>query len=163
MLFPELTNYKDVTNEPGQVIIADNDTVLMPGDRVRFTLVVRSPSLFGSVEKSIMLNRLEDKYPIKILGTTTKRINEIEYYYILARVYHENELPPELQDQAGPVTVGLIVAAIIGGGLLLYINLDKVEKITDSPAGQAALVGAGAAGIGVAVVAAIVLIGLIKK
>ncbi len=64
--------------------------------------------------------------------------------------------------QAGVLTAAIVAAAVIGGGIFVWLSLDKVYQIVDSPAGQVALVGAGAMGIGVLVIVLLLAFGLLK-
>ncbi|MFA5422438.1 MAG: hypothetical protein WC374_01090 [Phycisphaerae bacterium] len=162
-LFGEPVEVPD-PQQPGlttsNAISIGEDTVINPGDTVRFTFTVSNNSAISYVERNLIKARLEDIYPqLRVLGDYLNGSR----YTILCRMLYQEEMPIELQDEAGPLVVGLVLASIVAGGLLLYYNLDKIEKITDSPAGQAALFGAGAAGIAIAVIVIIILIGQVKR
>lgn len=152
---------------PGAVNAGNSDE-LQPGETVRFIFNIIDIRLAQEIQTRAIKARLLDKFPqLKILGdyihATDSSSPYSGKYTILARVRYPEELPVEIQGMASPLVVGLIAATVAGGGIIFYMTLDKVEKITDSPAGQAAMFGAGAAGIGVAVVAAIVLIGILRR
>lgn len=64
---------------------------------------------------------------------------------------------PQIQ-RAGIGTTAVLAAMVIGGGLFTWLSLDKIYKITDSPAGKVALVGTGSLGIAALVVAVLLLL-----
>jgi hypothetical protein len=65
--------------------------------------------------------------------------------------------------QAGVVTGVIIAAAVIGGGLFMWLSFEAIYKITDSPAGKIALAGTGSAGIAVLVIAVILALRYYRK
>ena len=85
MLLPNLTEI-DPTVTTGAAVVIDENTTVLPGDRVRFTFRLVMPGAFGEIEKAILENRITDKYPLKILGTkTTREISGTWYYIVLCR------------------------------------------------------------------------------
>ena len=51
---------------------------------------------------------------------------------------------------------------VIGAGIFTWLSLDKVVKITASPAGKIALAGTGALGIGLLVFVVLLVISKVK-
>ena len=71
--------------------------------------------------------------------------------------------PPEDEPvqvyRAGVVTPIIIAAIVIGGGLFTWLSLDKVYKITESPAGKVALAGTGSIGIAILIIVVLIVLG----
>lgn len=65
--------------------------------------------------------------------------------------------------QASVVTGVIIAATVIGGGLFMWLSLEAVYKITDSPAGKVALAGTGSVGIAALVIAVILALSYYKE
>jgi len=73
------------------------------------------------------------------------------------KIKEPREPTPQVQ-QAGIGTAAVIAVIVIGGGLFAWLSLDKIYKISSTPAGQVALAGTGMFGIAVVVIVIMVLI-----
>lgn len=134
----------------------DRDESLKPGDRIEMHFKAFGPSwvYLRASELAILIWQLEQKNPdYELLGWKSSGDKLILTFLIKGQV----ETGPPVQ-QAGIGTPLIIAAIVIGGGLFTWLSLDKVYKITDSPAGKVALVGTGSVGIAALIIAVFLLL-----
>ena len=138
----------------------DRNEPLFPGDEIEMHFNAWGPHwvYLRASELAILKWRLEQQNPdYDLIGweappagdklILTFRIKESSY----------QEPAPQVQ-QAGIGTAAVIAVIVIGGGLFAWLSLDKIYRITDSPAGKVALVGTGSLGIAALVVAVLLLL-----
>ena len=73
-----------------------------------------------------------------------------------------SDAPPEVQ-QAGIGAAIVWAIAVIGGGVFVWLSLDKIYKIVDTPAGQVAVAGGGSMALVAGLAGLAALFGLAKK
>jgi len=137
----------------------DRDEPLRAGDVIEMHFKVFGPNWvwLRASELAILewqLSRANPNY--KLLRWNTDKVPDMLLltFEILDPVVSV-ESDPEIQ-QAGIgaiVTCAVLALAVIGGGLFAWMSLEKIVKITESPAGQVALAGTGSLGIAALVVA----------
>ena len=129
-------------------ILIDSNTEIAVGEVVEMHFNVQGGFWFEALQISLIEGRLKDKgYDL-----LSSYIPEDKSKLVLTMRYLPSS-EPEMQT-AGigmAVTVAVIVVA---GGLFTYLSLDKVYKITSSPAGKVAATGFGMFTIVIAVVIA---------
>jgi len=81
-------------------------------------------------------------YEMVAWDSTTHKDKLILTFHIL----EPRKPTPEIQ-QAGIGTAAVIAVIVVGGGLFAWLALDKVYKISSTPAGQVALASAPWAGM----------------
>jgi len=136
----------------------DKDEPLLPGDRIEMHFKAFGPNwvYLRASELAILKWRLSEANPdYKLLSWNSYDADNklILTFEILGP--KETEVPIQ---QAGVGYAAVIAAIVIGGGLFAWLCLDKVYKITDSPAGKIALAGTGSLGIAAAIVAVLLLL-----
>jgi len=133
---------KDAALEPGDIIEMHYDVI--GGPRWVVTRAIQLAMIEDHLRNSpafelIRLDELGDDVIItlKIRDATGQRV--------------------EVQ-QAGMMTALIISATVVTIGIFTWLSLKTVYKITDSPAGKVALIGAGTAGIAVLVIVVLLLL-----
>ena len=134
----------------------DRDEPLFPGDKIEMHFHAYGPNwkYLRASELALLIWRLEQKNPdYELLGWQDAGDKLILTFKIL----EPREPEPQVQ-QAAVVTAAVIAVIVIGGGLFAWLSLDKVYKITDSPAGKIALAGTGSLGIAALIIAVLLLV-----
>jgi hypothetical protein len=127
----------------------DKNKELYPGDVVELHFKALGPNwlYLRASEMAVLQWRLAKKHPnYKLISWSAPGDK------LILRFRVQEPVGPVIQ-QAGVGTAAVIAAAVIAAGVFTWLSLDKVYQITDSPAGQVALAGAGSAGIGLLLVA----------
>ncbi len=130
----------------------DKDEPLYPGDVIEMHFKTFGPDwiYFRAAELAVLKWRMSEKnpdYELIAWDHTTHKDKLI----LTFRILEPRESTPEIQ-QAGVGMAAIIAVIVIGGGLFTWLALDKVYKISSSPAGQVALAGTGALGLVFAVI-----------
>ncbi len=123
----------------------DKDEPLFPGDVIEMHFKAYGPNwvYLRAAELALIKWRLEQANPdYQLLSWQAPGDKLILTFKIL----EPREPTPEIQ-QAGIGTAAVIAVIVIGGGLFAWLSLDKIYKISSSPAGQIALAGTGALGM----------------
>jgi len=135
----------------------DKDEPLQPGDVIEMHFKAFGAWVYlRAAELAVLKWQLSKKNPdweMTAWDSTTYSDKLILTFRILEPVVSE----PQVQ-QAGVGMAAVIAAIVIGGGLFAWLSLDKIYKITDSPAGKIALAGTGSLGIAAAFVAVLLLL-----
>ena len=134
------------------------DEPLYPGDRIQLTFKAFGPAwvYLRATELAILKWQLSEKNPDwELTGwdSTTYPDKLVLEFLIL----DPSDVAPQVQ-KASVITPLIIAGAVLGTAAILWLSLDKVEKITDSPAGKVALAGAGSLGIAALFVAVLLLL-----
>lgn len=136
----------------------DRDEPLQPGDKIEMHFKTWGPNwvYLRASELALLKWRLEQKNPdYDLIGWEAPPAGD---KLILTFLIKDSELlGPQIQ-QASIGTAAAIAVIVIGGGLFAWLSLDKVFKITDSPAGKVALIGTGSLGIAALVVAVLLVL-----
>lgn len=134
----------------------DRNEPLQPGDKIEMHFKAFGPNwiYLRASELALLEWRLRLKNPDYELLEWQNPGDEL---ILTFRIKEPAESGPQIQ-QAGIGTAAVIAAIVIGGGLFAWLSLDKVYKITDSPAGKIALAGTGSLGIAVLVIAVLLLL-----
>lgn len=136
----------------------DKDEPLFPGDKIEMHFKPFGPAwvYLRASELALLKWQLSEKNPDWEL-IAWDSVTDPDKLILTFRILGPAVSEPPIQ-HAG-VGMGAVIAAIvIGGGLFAWLSLDKIYKITDSPAGKVALVGTGSLGIAAAVVAVLLLL-----
>jgi len=133
----------------------DRNEPLQPGDIIEMHFKAYGPNwvYLRAGELALLKWRMERKNPDYELISWQAPGDKLIMTFRIKAV----EGPTQIQ-QAGVAQAAIIAAIVIGGGLFAWLSLDKVYKITESPAGQLALAGTGTLGIGVLVIAVLLLL-----
>lgn len=142
----------------------DRNEPLNPGDKIEMEFKCLGPGwlYLRAAELAVLKYTLDKKNPYWELTAwdSTTYSDKLILEFLIKE-------PPEEQmgqvQQAGIVTPLIIAAIVIGGGLFTWLSLDKIYKITDSPAGKVALAGSGSLGIGILIIAVLLLLNRFRK
>lgn len=132
----------------------DRDESLNPGDVIEMHFKAFGPSwvYFRASELALLIWQLEQKNPdYELLSHETPGDKLILTFRI------KEQAGPQIQ-QAGIGTASVIAAIVIGAGFFTWLSLDKIYRITESPAGKVALVGTGSLGIAALIIAVLLLL-----
>jgi len=124
----------------------DKDEPLFPGDVIEMHFKAYGPNwiYLRAAELAVIKWRLEQANPdYRLLSW---KAPEGEKLILTFKILEPREPTPQVQ-QAGIGTAAVIAVIVIGGGLFAWLSLDKIYKISSSPAGQVALAGTGALGM----------------
>lgn len=137
---------------------------LLPGDKIEMQFKAIGPGwlFLRAAELAVLQWNLEKENPYWELTAW----DSTTYPDKLILEFLVKEPPTELEgqvQQAGIVTPLIIAAIVIGGGLFTWLSLDKIYKITESTAGKVALAGTGSLGIGILVIALLLLLNRYRK
>jgi len=136
----------------------DRNEPLFPGDKIEMHFKAWGPNwvYLRASELAILKWRLEQKNPdYDLISWESPPAGDKLILTFLIK--ESKESVPQIQ-QASIGTAAVIAVIVIGGGLFAWLSLDKVYKITDSPAGKLALVGTGSLGIAALVIAVLLLL-----
>ena len=139
----------------------DKDEPLFAGDEIEMHFKTFGPGwvYLRASELAVLKWQLSKKHPdyrMMAWDNTTYPDKLVITFRILEGPVVSDE--PQVQ-QAGFVTTAAVIGAIVlGAGLFTWLSLDKIYKITDSPAGKIALAGIGSGGIAVLVIAVLLLL-----
>lgn len=104
---------------------------LFPGEEIEMHFKVFGPSwtYLRAAELAMLIHRLEQKNPDWEL-TAWDSTTYTDRLILTFRILKSNPVV---------VTAAIIAAIVIGGGLFAWLALDKVYKISSTPAGQVAI------------------------
>ena len=136
----------------------DKDEPLQPGDVIEMYFKVFGGWLYlRAAELAVLKWQLGKKNPdwkMTAWDSTTYPDMLVLTFEILEPVV--TEMPVQ---QAGIITTAAVIGAVvIGAGLFAWLSLDKIYKITDSPAGKIALAGTGSLGVAALIIAMLLLL-----
>lgn len=134
----------------------DRNEPLMPGDKIEMHFKAFGPNwiYLRASELALLEWRLRLKNPDYELLDWQNPGDEL---ILTFRIKDSEVVGPQIQ-QANIGTAAVIAAIVIGGGLFAWLSLDKIYKITDSPAGKVALAGTGSLGIAALIVAVLLVL-----
>jgi len=118
------------------------DEPLFPGDVIEMHFKAFGPNwiYLRAAELAMLQHRLEQKNPDWELVSWQAPGDKL---ILTFKILGPREPTPQIQ-QAAIGTAAVIAVIVIGGGLLAWLSLDKIYRITSSPAGQLAMAGGGA-------------------
>jgi len=121
------------------------DTPLFPGDVIEMHFKAFGPNwiYLRAAELAVLQWRLEQKNPDWELVNWQAPGDKL---ILTFKILEPREPTPQVQE-AGIGTAAVIAVIVIGGGLFAWLSLDKIYRISSSPAGQIALAGTGALGM----------------
>lgn len=138
----------------------DKDEPLYPGDEIEMHFKVFGPAwvYLRASELAVLKWQLSKKNPDWELIAW----DSINYPDKLVLTFQILERPvvsgPQIQKAGVITTAAVIGAVVIGVELFAWLVLDKIYKISESPAGKIALAGTGSLGIAALIVAALLLV-----
>lgn len=134
----------------------DRNEPLQPGDVIEMHFKAFGPNwiYLRASELALLEWRLRLKNPDYELLDWQNPGDEL---ILTFRIKEQVETGPQIQ-QAAIGTAAVIAAIVIGGGLFAWLSLDKIYRITDSPAGKVALAGTGSLGIAALIVAVLLVL-----
>ncbi|KKN29778.1 hypothetical protein LCGC14_0840760 [marine sediment metagenome] len=135
----------------------DKDEPLFPGDEIEMHFKAFGPAwvYLRASELAILKWQLSEKHPDYRLMAWQDVGDEL---ILTFRILEPAVSEPQVY-QAGIITTAAVIGAVvIGAGLFAWLSLDKIYKITDSPAGKLALAGTGSLGVAALVVAVLLLL-----
>jgi len=124
----------------------DLNEQLFPGDEIEMHFKVFGPSwtYLRAAELAMLIHRLEQKRPEWEL-TAWDSTTYTDRLVLTFRILQTNPVV---------VTAAIIAAIVVGGGLFAWLALDKVYKISSTPAGQVALAGPSLVVVGIVCIVA---------
>ncbi len=118
----------------------DRNAELLPGEIIELEFIARGFVLLRAVQMAIIENKLNREPNYDVLGW---RLEDNDRRVIFKVKIIEPPAGVEVQ-RAG---IGAAIAwavVVIGGGLFVWLSLDKIYKITETPAGKMAISAAAA-------------------
>lgn len=139
------------------------DEPLYPGDKIEMEFKYLGPDwlYLRAAELAALQWRLQQANPDWELESWQSTGDKLILEFLIKQP--PADVPPEFQQAAVVTTAAIIAVIVLGGGLFTWLCLDKVYKITESPAGKVALAGTGSLGIGVLVIAVILVLSQLRK
>ena len=141
----------------------DRNEPLFPGDKIEMHFKYFGPGwlYLRAAELAAVKWTLEQKNPYwELLSWQTTPDDMLVLEFLIKEP--PTESPVQVQ-QAGIVTGLIIATTVLGAGLFTWLSLDKIYKITESAAGKVALAGTGSLGIGLMVIALLLLLNRFRK
>lgn len=141
-----------------QRIEIDKNKPLNPGDVIELEYRCTGMVWITSAQVAMIEWKLARRSDWEIISNSLPENNRITFKILI-----KSKIPqdPKLQTASIGVTALMISAAIVAVGVIGWLTLDKVyqifEKVIESPAGQVAVAGMGAAGIAVLIIALLML------
>ena len=128
------------------------DTPLFPGDVIEMHFKAFGPNwiYLRAAELALLQWRLEQKNPDWELVNWQAPGDKL---ILTFKILEPREPTPQVQ-QAAIGTGAVIAVIVIGGGLFAWLSLDKIYRISSSPAGQVALAGSSLFVVGIVCVVA---------
>ena len=128
------------------------DTPLFPGDVIEMHFKAFGPNwiYLRAAELAILRYRLEQKNPDYELVSWQAPGDKL---ILTFKILEPREPTPQVQ-QAAIGTAAVIAVIVIGGGLFAWLSLDKIYRISSTPAGQVALAGSSLFVVGLVCVVA---------
>jgi len=140
----------------------DKDEPLFSGDVIEMHFKYLGPNwlYLRAAELALLQGQLEKKHP----NWEMLFWESLEDKLVLQFLVKEPPGEAQVQVQKASVVTPIIIAAtVIGGGVFMWLSLDKIYKITESPAGKIALAGTGSLGIAILVIAVLWLLYQFRK
>lgn len=130
----------------------NKDEPLFPGDVIEMHFKAFGPDwkYLRASELTILIWRLEQKNPdYELIGWSIRKdkVTLKDKLILTFRILEPREPTEPQVQQAAIGTAAVIAVIVIGGGLFAWLCLDKIYRISSSPAGQVALAGTGALGL----------------
>lgn len=141
----------------------DKDEPLFPGDEIEMQFKAYGPAwlYLRASELAILKWQLSEKHPgWKLIAWDST--TDPDKLILTFRILESPEFAPQVQ-QAGIGMAAVIAVIVIGGGLFTWLSLDKIYKITESPAGKVALAGTGSLGIAAVFIAVLLVLRHYRK
>ena len=128
------------------------DTPLFPGDVIEMHFKAFGPNwiYLRAAELALLQWRLEQKNPDWELTSWQAPGDKL---ILTFKILEPREPTPQVQ-QAAVGTAAVIAVIVIGGGLFAWLSLDKIYRISSTPAGQVALAGSSLFVVGIVCVVA---------
>jgi len=123
------------------------DEPLFPGDVIEMHFKAFGPNwiYLRAAELALLQYRLEQKNPDWELTSWQAPGDKL---ILTFKILEPREPTPQVQ-QAAIGTGAVIAVIVIGGGLFAWLSLDKIYRISSSPAGQVALAGSSLIVVGI--------------
>lgn len=139
----------------------DKDEPLYPGDVIEMHFEAYGPNwtYLRASELAMLEWTLRRKHPEWEL-VRWNQDSAPDTLILTFKILDPTQADPQVQ-QAGAVAIitgSVIAVAVVGAGLFTWLALKKIVRLTESPAGQVALVGTGSLGIAVLVFAVLMVI-----
>ncbi len=132
------------------------DAMLMPGDEIELHYRIIGPALMQAVQIAIVESKINKDERFYLRGYTPAESNDTANYIFRVTVKQpprpetiDPNKTPEPMEAAIPIAALLIVIGSAFAGLFLFMSLQKIYKIIQTPAG-AVLGVSGAVGLAVA-------------
>ena len=116
------------------------DAKLLPGDIIEIEFITRGLTYLRAVQMAIIENKLNNEPNYDVLSWRLEDGDKRVIYKI--RII---DPAPSVEIQKASTAAAIAWAVVaVGGGLFIWLSLDKVYKITESPEGKMALTAAAA-------------------
>lgn len=142
-----------------QRIEIDKNKSLNPGDVIELEYKCTGMVWITSAQVAMIEWQCAKRTDWEIISNSLPETNRITFKILIKSKIQQD---PKLQTASIGVTALMVSAAIVAVGVIGWLTLDKiyqlVEKVIESPAGQVAVAGMGAAGIAVLIIALLMLL-----
>lgn len=133
----------------------DKNKPLKPGDIIDLEYRTTGEVWVPAIQISMIEWQLEGRSDWEIISNSLPTAGRLTFKVLVLDTVPQE---PELQTASAGVTALMVSAAIVAVGAITWLTLDKVyqfveivpdavEKVSETPAGQVALAGAGSLGI----------------
>ncbi len=138
----------------------DKNEPLQPGDIIELHYKTFGPTWIKATQVAILERRLKDKPEYELISS-----QYLQNRLILTIKIRQPAAEPEMQVQkASIVSAALIIKAItvVAVGVLIWMSLDKIYKISESPAGKIGIAGLGTMALAAGVAGLLAILGKSK-
>ena len=139
----------------------DIDQTLVPGDRIELHFRSTGITLVKATQIAILESKLEKRPDFEVISIQTPTDLPKELIFVVEIKGPSKERPQLQKAGLSASTIALIIAGL-AAGVLLYLTLTSVYKLTSSSAGKLAVAGTGV-GIAAAGLALLLLMILPKR
>ncbi len=133
------------------------DAVLQPGDTIELHYKVIGPVWLKAIQIAAIESRLEKDPRWFHTGTWFEGENDRTLVVRITITRPRPDEPPEIQEAGVPVAALVIAIAAAGTAIFVWLSLDRIYKIVQTPGGAVTFGLAGAAA------AALVILYLLKR
>ena len=135
----------------------DKNEALSPGDIVELHYKTIGLAWITAAQVSMLESKLQNQSNYQLLST------QVDNNRIIIKVKIVEPQGVTIQHAAISPMLIIKAVAVIGAGVLIWLSLDKIYKITESPAGKVLVGGLGSMALAAGIAGLLAVLGLGKK